>query len=106
MKFWTLQNTTISLHKDHKFSITIHTTDVAILYCLRALADYSQKTGNTRITWGGTTKNNWKSNNNAVTFRFTKSDYRVDFIKEVKRILAKNSWQIEGESDNNPAVKL
>jgi len=95
----------MSLHKDHKFSITIHTNDIAILYCLRALADYAQKTGNTRIAWGGTTKNNWKSNNNTITFRFTKSDYRVGFIKEVNHILSSNSWKIVGESNNDPAVK-
>lgn len=95
----------MSLHKDHKFSITIHTNDIAILYCLRALADYAQKTGNTRITWGGTTKNNWKKNNNTVTFRFTKSGYWVDFNEEAKRVLPTNSWEQRGESDNDPAVK-
>ena len=34
----------MSTHADHKFSITVHTDDIAVLYCLRALADYSQTT--------------------------------------------------------------
>ncbi len=50
----------MTTHKDHRFSITVHTDDVAILYCLRALADYSQETGNTRIAWGGTKREDWE----------------------------------------------
>jgi hypothetical protein len=95
----------MSTHKDHRFSITVHTVDLAVLYCLRALADYSQKTGNTRITWGGTTKADWKRNEDSVTFRFTRPEYRVSFTKEANRVLQKNSWIMVSESDSDPAVK-
>ena len=42
----------MTTHKEHHYSLTVHTADLAVLYCLRALADYAQKTGNTRIAWG------------------------------------------------------
>ncbi len=96
----------MSKHKDHKFSLTVQTKDLAVLYCLHALADYSQKTGNTRITWGGTTKADWKNNNETVTFRFTKPDYRVDFSNEANRLLPQKSWKNVKESDNDPAKPI
>jgi hypothetical protein len=41
-------------HQKYKYSITILTGDLAVVNCLRALSQYSQKTGNNRITWGNT----------------------------------------------------
>lgn len=94
----------MTTHKDHKFSITVKTSDLAILYCLRALADYSQETGNTRITWGGTTKDDWRRNQNSVTFRFSRPEYRAGFLRETGRVLPKDSWQTLSTSDNDPAT--
>jgi hypothetical protein len=42
----------MTTHRGHHYSITVHTTDLAILYCLQALTDFSQLTGNTKIAWG------------------------------------------------------
>lgn len=91
-------------HSDHHFSIQVQTNDLAILYCLRSLADYSQERGNTRITWGGTSKKDWKRNNNSVKFHFSEVKYRKKFIDEADRILPKNSWQIIKQNDNDPAT--
>lgn len=33
-------------HYKYKYSITIHTDDLAVVNCLRALSKYSQKSGN------------------------------------------------------------
>ncbi len=38
-------------HAKHRFSITVHSDDLAVVYCLRALAKFSQKTGNNQIPW-------------------------------------------------------
>ena len=94
----------MSTHVDHRFSITVRTDDLAILYCLRALADYSQETGNTRITWGGTKKADWERGGRCVTFRFSKPEYRTKFNKEADRVLPNNSWSKVRESDNDPAT--
>ena len=80
--------------RDYRFTVTIHTNDLAVLYCLRALADLCQKTGNTRITWGGTSKTAWKKSGNNATFRFTKAEYRERLISEAQRLLGKESWEI------------
>ena len=94
----------MSTHKDHRFSITVRTPDLAVLYCLRALADYSQETGNTRITWGGTRKEDWERDKQCVTFRFSKPAYRDKFVKEANRVLLNGSWSKVKESDNDPAA--
>jgi hypothetical protein len=93
----------MTTHRDHRYSITVYTSDPAVLYCLRALADYSQKTGNTRITWGGTKREDWEANNKTVKFHFSDPNYRTGFIEEATRVLPKGSWEKRGEIDNDPA---
>ncbi len=39
-------------HADYRFSATLHTDDRAVLNCLRALSQISQREGNVRIPWG------------------------------------------------------
>lgn len=95
----------MSTHKDHRFSIMVHTDDIAILYCLRALADYSQETGNTRITWGGTKKEDWERDGQSVTFHFSSPAYRTKFTGEAHRVLPRGSWSKVKECDNDPAIR-
>jgi len=90
-------------HKDYKFSITIHSDDLAVVNCLRALSQYSQKTGNNRITWGNTKEADWKRDDNCITFRFTLPNYRQGFLSELERLLPVNLWKESSRSDNNPA---
>ena len=92
----------MSQHPLYKYSITIRTPDEVILYCIRSIAMYAQRTGNNRITWGGTTVPSWNANRNMVTFRFTQPHYREIFKDEMKRILPQNTWTAESEDDNNP----
>lgn len=90
-------------HKDFKFSVTIHTDDLALLGCLRALCQHCQATGNVRIGWGGTKEPDWVRSGHKATFRFTASFKREQFIAEIERLLPKNLWQKIGQSDNDPA---
>lgn len=92
-----------SLHSSYRFSITIHSKDLAIVNCLRALSQFSQKKGNNRIPWGGTKDEDWKRDGFCVTFRFSNLHYRNDFLAEVKRLLPDHLWSIKGQSDNDPA---
>ena len=91
-------------HSDHHFSIQVQTNDLAVLYCLRALADYSQEKGNTRITWGGTSREDWRRNNNRVKFHFSEDKYRARFVAESKRVLPEGTWQVIKQSDSDPAI--
>jgi hypothetical protein len=91
------------MHGDHRFSVTIHTNDLAIVGCLRALAKFSQKHGNNQIPWGGTKDEEWRANGNAVTFRFSSLSYRAGFVGEIERLLPHDLWTIVATSDNDPA---
>ena len=91
-------------HADYKYSITIKTNDLAIVNCLRSLSQYSQKTGNNRITWGNTKESDWKRDNNKVTFRFTSPEYREFFQKEINRLLPNELWVEFARNDTDPAT--
>lgn len=90
-------------HSKYKFSVTIHTDDLAVVNCLRALSQYSQKTGNNRITWGNTKDADWQAANHKVTFRFTSPEYRDYYLSEIQRLLPPQLWQEVVRSDNDPA---
>jgi len=90
-------------HHKYKYSITIQTDDLAVVNCLRALSQYSQKTGNNRITWGHTKDSDWIRDNKCVTFRFTSPEYRAGFLSEMERLLPNGLWTEYTRNDNDPA---
>lgn len=92
----------MSDHPQHKFSATIHTDDLAIVGCLRALSKFSQKTGNNQIPWGGTKDADWTRAGHKVTFRFS-AQYREGFLGELKRLLPSTLWIVTATSDDDPA---
>lgn len=90
-------------HAAYKFSITIKSDDLPTVNCLRSLSQYSQKSGNNRIPWGGTKDQDWKRNDHCVTFRFTSQEYRSDFLAEAQRLLPISLWSVINQNDNDPA---
>lgn len=94
----------MTTHPDHRFSVTIHTDDLAVVNCLRALSKFSQRTGNNNIPWGGTKDADWQGDAHCVTFRFSSAEYREGFVSELTRLLPRNLWQEEACSDNDPAI--
>jgi hypothetical protein len=94
----------MSLHSKYKFSVTIHSDDLAVVNCLRSLSQFSQKSGNNRIPWGGTKDPDWKREGHSVTFRFTTPEYRASFLAEAKRLLPEGLWSVAKQSDNDPAT--
>lgn len=90
-------------HSKYKYSVTIQTDDLAIVNCLRALSQYSQKRGNNRIPWGNTKDSDWQRDNHRVTFRFTSPEYREGFLSEVKRLLPQDLWFEYERRDDDPA---
>lgn len=90
-------------HSLYRFSVTVETAELAIVYCLRSLSDYAQDTGNSRITWGGTKDDDWRLARGKVTFRFSKPEYREDFLQTATRLLKPDSWREVARSDSDPA---
>lgn len=90
-------------HSEYRFSITIHSDDLAVVHCLRALSQFSQRTDNNRIPWGNTKESDWQANNHKVTFRFTSPEYRKVFASEISRLILINTWTEISRSDDDPA---
>ena len=90
-------------HAAYKFSITVHSDDLAVVNCLRSLSQYSQQSGNNRIPWGGTKDQDWKRDERTVTFRFTTPAFRSGFLTEAQRLLPQGLWSVVRQSDNDPA---
>ncbi len=93
------------MHSDYHFSVKIHTNDLAVVYCVRALSKFSQKTGNNNIPWGGTKDRDWERSSHVVTFYFSSTEYRVGFLQEARRLLPAQSWQVEEEHDDIAPVR-
>lgn len=74
----------MSDHAAYRYSITIHSNDLAVVNCLRALSQFSQKTGNNRITWGGTKGKHRGHDGHNVTFHFFKPAYRDGFLAPLR----------------------
>jgi hypothetical protein len=89
-------------HQKFHFSVTCHTTDPAVVFCLRALCQFTEKHPKQQIGWGGTGSKEWKDAGNTLTLRFTEPDYRDAFTREGERLLA-GRWSIVATSDNDPA---
>ena len=92
-------------HASYKYSVTISSDDLALVNCLRALAQFNQKTGNARIPWGGTKESDWRNAGEKVTFRFNRPQYRTEFIADAKRLLPTEKWVEIVQSDNDPATR-
>lgn len=93
----------MSTHNDFHYSVTIHTDDLALLGCLRALSQHAQATGNARIPWGGTKREDWERKNHHATFHFTCEGYRDDFLSHARRLLPPNLWNVTAQKDDDPA---
>ncbi|MFZ3236760.1 MAG: hypothetical protein WA417_20545 [Stellaceae bacterium] len=94
----------MSDHARYHFSVTVHTDDLPVVGCLRALADFSQRIGNKRISWGGTKDDDWRRDGNRVTFRFSTNQYREGFLSEVQRLLPTELWRAATIRDDDPAT--
>jgi hypothetical protein len=90
-------------HENYHFSVTVRSDDLAVVNCLRSLAQYSQRTGNNRIPWGGTKDADWEGAGHTVTFHFTCTEYRVGFIEQCQRLLPAALWFEVQKNDNDPA---
>lgn len=85
-----------------RYSVTIHTDDIAVLHMLRGLCQHFESGPYKQIAWGGTGAGDWKRNGNKVAFRFTDSADRKRFLSEAHRLL-QGHWTELSTDDNDPA---
>jgi hypothetical protein len=90
-------------HEDYKFSVTIHSDNIAVIGCLRALTQVSQREGDVRIPSGGTKRPDWERDGHQVTFRFTSPEYRHGFLALATEVLRDGLWSEVRRSDNDQA---
>jgi hypothetical protein len=90
-------------HKDYKFSVKIHSDDLALISSMRGLAWHCQFDGNKQISWGNIKERDWASAGHKATFHFSRQNYRDNFIREAKNLFHENMWRIEDQSNNDPA---
>ena len=91
-------------HSSYRYSAVVQSDDLAIVNCLRALSQYSQRSGNNRIPWGGTKDSDWERDGRRVTFRFTSEEYRCGFLAQIERLLPSNLLKIIDTSDDDSAT--
>src|SRR5436190_23422722 len=91
-------------HQLYRFSATIHSDDLALVYALRGLSQHAQRTGNPRIPWGGTKRSDWERDGHRVTFHFSQSSYRSEFLDDARRLLPNDRFTIVRERDDDPAT--
>jgi hypothetical protein len=89
------------------FSVTCHTDDLAVVYCLRSLAQYAEKAGkgvkHRQIVWGGTKDEDWEGDAHCITVRFASADNRDAFERTASELLPKGTWVVRRRSDQDPA---
>jgi hypothetical protein len=91
-------------HSDYHYSVTLYSDDRAVVNCLRALSQISQKPGNVRIPWGGTTDAAWEEAGQKIILRFTSPGYRQGFVELAEKILRPGLWREVRRSDLDPAT--
>lgn len=86
-------------HANHRFTATLGTRDLALIECLRALADFSQR----NISRESAAERDWRAAGQKVTFGFSRALDRDLFLNEVRRLLPANLVRFDAESDSDPA---
>ncbi len=89
---------------DYHYSATVQTNDLAVLHCLRALADYAEKSQLKKVAWGGTTADYWRQHGHMVKFHFSSMDCRETFLKEATRVLP-DMWKLFRTKDDDPPTE-
>jgi hypothetical protein len=87
-----------------KYSITCHTDDVAVMYCLRALQYYSENDPKRQIGFGGAGDDEFFRDDHRITLRFTQPEYRKSFVEHANRLF-RDKWDQVRISDNDPAKR-
>ncbi len=94
-----------TIHEKYRYSITCHTDDKAVMFCLRSLAHFAEHGPQKNIAWGGTSDDVWQRSHHCITLRFTSPDYRHVFRQKANELLG-DRWSQRSTSDNDPATPV
>ena len=86
-----------------RYSITVETQDDAVLFCLRGLSEFAERTPAAITALDRTATGEWRTDNGRFTFRFSTARNRGDFLGEATRLLA-GKWTRIALSDDDPPV--
>ena len=88
----------------YRFSVTCHTSDLGVMYCLRGLCEWAEQGPFRNIGRAGTTKEDWEARAGKSTFRFTEAVYRKRFLDKARELLVAR-WAVVEQSDDDPAYR-
>jgi hypothetical protein len=86
------------------FSITVQSDDLFVVSALRGLACQCQPQINRRIAVAGASNDEWKRNQGEVTFYFTSTSNRAEFLKEATLLFA-TGWEKRSRDDKKTAPR-
>ena len=89
--------------EDFRFSITVHTDDLALLQCLRALCHYCESSSHKATGTAAAKQADWDGHGHRVTFRFSTHGCRAMFVDQIERLLPREMWKIAAQNDHDPA---
>jgi len=96
--------TSMSKHHLFHYSVTVASDDLAVVGCLRSLSQHCNSEINPRIPWGGTKEADWRRDGRQVTFHFSSVSNRLEFLRQVDRLLPQSLWKIVRQRDDDPAT--
>jgi len=89
----------------YRYSVTCHTSDLEVMFCLRGLFEWAEEGRYPNIGRGGTTKDAWEASGGKATFRFTDPSSRQRFLDKARALFARG-WTVLEQSDNDPAYRI
>ena len=94
-----------TIHEEYPYTITCHTDDLAVVHCLRSLAQWAQQSGQKFRSWGGTKKKDWERSGHCITLHFSSPEFRYVFRQKANELLG-GKWSEISTSDNDPAIPV
>ena len=87
-----------------RYSITVETQDDAVLFCLRGLSEFAERSPAAVGALDRSATGESRTHDGRFTFRFSTADNRGDFLGEATRLLA-GKWTRVALSDDDPPAR-
>ena len=88
-------------HEEFRFSVTLHTDDLALLHCLRALCHYCESSAHKATGTAGAKQSDWDEHGHRVVLRFSTHGCRTMFVDQVERLVSRDLWKLVAQSDHD-----
>jgi hypothetical protein len=88
--------------KAFHYSVTIKTSNLSVVCCLRGLAFCAERHQYKMKSVGHAREDDWAAQQGEVTFRFTRAEYREIMLTNASQLLVMGTWEKVSESDSDP----